>query len=201
MTEQVSLERARWFDFNILPHEAALRAWLRRRRLEPRDIDDVVQEAYAVLASRHRLDDLTHPKAYLFRIAHSLVVRDARRARIVSFEPIEDMSSFEEANDPFSPERIAIGREDMRHLAAVIQTMPVRVRDAFVMRRVEGLSQREIAQRMDITESTVEKHITKGLALLIERFGRGGNAQPESHTRRDFGKSRLGPGPRNSSND
>ena len=172
LTGKVSLERARWFDQNILGHEAGLRAWLRRRRLDPRDIDDVIQEAYSILASRERLDDLTHPKAYLFRIAHSLVLRDARRARIVPFEPIEDMENFNEVHDPFSPERIAIGREEMRRLSTAIQAMPARVRDAFVLRRVHGFSQREIAERMEISESTVEKHIAKGLALLIERFRR-----------------------------
>lgn len=201
LTGKVSLERARWFDANILPHEAGLRAWLRRRRLEPAEIEDVVQEAYTVLASRERLDDLRHPRAYLFRIAHALVLRDARRARIVPFEPITDMDSFSEVNDPFSPERIAIGREEMRRLAAVIQTMPARVRAAFVMRRVHGFSQREIAARMDITESTVEKHIARGLALLIERFGHGGNPSSESHKERKSEKDDFGAGSRDPSGD
>jgi RNA polymerase sigma-70 factor (ECF subfamily) len=201
LTGRVSLERARWFDANILPHEAGLRAWLRRRRLEPAEIEDILQEAYTVLASRERLDDLRHPRAYLFRIAHSLVLRDARRARIVPFEPIEDMDSFSEVSDPFSPERIAIGRDEMRRLAAVIQTMPERVRAAFVMRRVHGFSQREIAARMDISESTVEKHIARGLALLIERFGHGGTPPPESHKPRDSAKDDIGAGPRDPSGD
>lgn len=200
LVERVSLERARWFDANVLPHETSLRAWLRRRRLSAIDIDDTIQEAYAVLASRPRLDDLNHPKAYLFRIAHSLVLRDARRGRIVPFEPIEDLDAVE-ARDPFSPERIAIGREEMRRLAAVIQAMPVRVRDAFVLRRVHGYSQREIARRMKISESTVEKHIAKGLTLLIERFGRSGNDPLESPREVNRRHHRLGAGPRDPSDD
>lgn len=200
LVERVSLERARWFDANVLPHETSLRAWLRRRRLSAIDIDDTIQESYAVLASRPRLDDLNHPKAYLFRIAHSLVLRDARRGRIVPFEPIEDLDAVE-ARDPFSPERIAIGREEMRRLAAVIQAMPVRVRDAFVLRRVHGYSQREIARRMKISESTVEKHIAKGLTLLIERFGRSGNDPLESPREVNRRHHRLGAGPRDPSDD
>lgn len=201
LLESVSLERARWFDANVLPHEKSLRAWLRRRRLSAIDIDDTIQEAYAVLASRPRLDDLHHPKAYLFRIAHSLVLRDARRSRIVPFEPVEDLDALDEARDPFSPERIAIGREEMRRLAAAIQAMPARVRDAFVLRRVHGYSQSEIARRMQISESTVEKHIAKGLTLLIERFGRGGNDPLESPNERNRRHYRLGAGPRDPSDD
>lgn len=195
LTEKVSLDRARWFDRNILPHEESLRIWCRRRRLPPDDIDDIIQEAYAILASRDRLDDLISPNAYLFRIVHSLVVRDARRARIVPFEPIERMESLERleaARDPFSPERIAIGREDMRRMAAVIQAMPARVRDAFVMRRVQGFSQREIAERMAISESTVEKHIASGLALLIRRLRHSGNIPSKSLTRKEAGKNSVG---------
>ncbi|WP_427789068.1 RNA polymerase sigma factor [Brevundimonas diminuta] len=199
LTEKVSLERARWFDQHILPHEDGLRAWCRRRRLGPEDIDDIIQEAYTILASRDRLDDLAHPSAYLYRIVHSLVIRDARRARIVPFEPIDKMERLDAARDPFSPERIAIGREDMRRMAAAIQTMPARVRDAFVMRRVEGYSQREIAKRMAITESTVEKHIAKGLALLIQRLGHSGNISSESLIRQEAGKDPVGATPRDSS--
>jgi RNA polymerase sigma factor (sigma-70 family) len=200
LVERVSLERARWFDANVLPHEKSLRAWLRRRRLSAIDIDDTIQEAYAVLASRPRLDDLNHPKAYLFRIAHSLVLRDARRGRIVPFESVEDLDAVE-ARDPFSPERIAIGREEIRRLAMAIQAMPTRVRDAFVLRRVHGYSQREIARRMQISESTVEKHIAKGLALLIDRFGRSGNEPLESPKKGNRRHYRLGAGPRDPSDD
>ncbi len=173
---------------------------MRRRRLEPHEVDDVVQEAYAILASRERLDDLVHPKAYLFRIAHSLVVRDARRARIVPFEPIENIEEVDAVVDPFSPDRITIAREELRRLAAVIQTMPTRVRTAFVMRRVQGLSQREIAERMDISESTVEKHIAKGLTLVIERFRNSGNDTPVSLKEGKLESIGLGAGPRASSN-
>src|SRR5918994_6874847 len=51
------VERARWFMHHILPHEAALRSWLSRRRAPAAfDIDDIVQESYALLAERERLD-------------------------------------------------------------------------------------------------------------------------------------------------
>jgi RNA polymerase sigma-70 factor (ECF subfamily) len=198
LTEKVSLERARWFDHHILPHEASLCSWLRRRRLDPHEIDDIVQETYAILASRERLDDLLHPKAYLFKIARSLVLRDLKRARIVPFESIEDMEVFEPV-DPFSPERISIARDELRRLAAAIQAMPAKVRAVFVMRRVEGLSQREIAKRMDISESTVEKHIGKGLTLVIERFAHhGGNDVADSPRRGKLGRIGLGARPRDS---
>ncbi|USI74670.1 RNA polymerase sigma factor [Sphingomonas morindae] len=201
LTEKVSLERARWFDRHILPHEPCLCAWLRRRRLDPHEVSDVVQESYAILAARERLDDLHTPRAYLFRIAHSLVLRDERRARIVPFESLESVVAAEPV-DALSPERIAVARDEVRRLAIVLRAMPARVRAAFVMRRVHGLSQREIAERMRISESTVEKHIAKGVSLVMEWSERqGGDRGSGSYKRKSIGNGRLNAGSRSAKHD
>ena len=55
------------------------------------EVDDVIQETYSLVAARERFDDIQHPKAYLFQTARSLVVRHVRRARIVSFQALEEM--------------------------------------------------------------------------------------------------------------
>ncbi len=48
---------------HILPHEAALRGWLSRRRAPAAfDVDDIVQESYALLAERERVDDILNPR-------------------------------------------------------------------------------------------------------------------------------------------
>ncbi len=76
------VERTRWFMHHILPHEAALRGWLSRRRAPGAfDVDDIVQESYALLAERERVDDILNPRAYLFQVAHSLVRSEAFAGR------------------------------------------------------------------------------------------------------------------------
>jgi RNA polymerase sigma-70 factor (ECF subfamily) len=54
--------------------------------------------------------------------------------------------------------------------------MPRQTRAAFVLRRVEGLSQQEIARRMNLSEHTIEKHISRGIKLLLAEFGGGGES-------------------------
>jgi RNA polymerase sigma factor (sigma-70 family) len=192
--------RARWFMHHILPHEAALRGWLSRRRAPAAfDVDDIVQESYAVLAERERLDDILNPRVYLFQVAHSLVVRNIRRARIVPILAVEDLA-LEPADDAATPEQNAIAHDDLRRLAEVIASMPGQTREAFVLRRIRGLSQREIASHMGLSENTVEKHIVRGIRWLGAWFASGGNPpaktsnQLEREKRRASGRARNQPG-------
>lgn len=166
--------KTRWFMACVLPHEPALRSWLARKRGAGVDVDDVIQETYTVLAARETVDDIRHPRAYLFQIAHSIVVRHVRRARVVSIQAADDLDGFDPADEAASPEQTAIDRDELRRLAEAISAMPGQTREAFILRRVQGLSQREIASRMRLSESTIEKHIARGVRFLIDWFGHGG---------------------------
>lgn len=171
-------EKTRWFMHYILPHEPKLRAWLGRRR-SGIDVDDVIQETYTVLAARENLSDIRYPRAYLFQVAHSVVVRHVRRARIVPIEAVADLESFAAVDEGATPEQSAIDRDELRRLAEAIAAMSGRTREAFILRRVHGLSQREIAARMWLSESTVEKHIARGVRFLINWFAHGGKAESQ----------------------
>jgi RNA polymerase sigma-70 factor (ECF subfamily) len=176
--------RTRWFVNNILPHEPALRVWLGRWYRAAFDVDDIVQESYALLVERERLDDIRNPKAYLFQVAKSLVVRNIRRAKIVSIQAVEDLGSVEFADDGVTPEQNAMERDELRRLSEIVAAMPGQAREAFVLRRVYGLPQREIAHRMGLAESTVEKHIARGIRWLGQWMASGGTPPPQ--TSRDW---------------
>lgn len=192
-------KKTRWFMTDILPHEPALRAWLMRKRGAGIDVDDVIQETYTVLAARESVDDIRHPRAYLFQVAHSIVVRHVRRARVVSIQAAEDLEGFDPADDAASPEQAAIDRDELRRLAEAIAAMPGQTRQAFILRRVHGLSQREIAVRMKLSESTVEKHIGRGVRFLIDWFGHGGKAGSQTSRVVESEKSALDGRARNQS--
>jgi len=173
-------ERTRWFLRNILPHESALRGWLSRGRLPGIDADDVIQEAYSILAELETVDGIRHPRAYLFQVARSVITRHVRRARIVPIHTVDDLERLEHADNAPSPERRAIDRDELRQLARAIAAMPAKTREAFILRRVKDLPQREIAVRMRISENTVETHISRGVLFLIDWFGRGGNKRSQT---------------------
>ena len=173
-------ERTRWFLRNILPHEPALRGWLARRQPFGLDIDDIIQEAYSILADLASVDMIQNPRPYLFQVARSVITRHARRARIVSIHAVDDLERLQHADDAASPEQCAIDRDELSQLARAIAAMPAKTREAFVLRRVEGLPQRQIAAQMRISENTVETHISRGIRFLVDWFGRGGNAPAQT---------------------
>ncbi|HEY3814134.1 MAG TPA: RNA polymerase sigma factor [Caulobacteraceae bacterium] len=164
-------DRIRWFAREVLPHEGAVRKWLGRnvRGLPNCDIDEVVQEAYARLWAADT-DRIANPRAYFFVTARHLVGEALRRSRIVQIETVADIDSLNIVDDDGGPERRLSGREDVERLKRVLETVPPKCREAFELRKFDGLSQREIAQKMGIAESTVEKHLAKALRLVMKEM-------------------------------
>ena len=158
-------ERARWLAVEVLPHERSLRTWLRWHR-SGADADDVVQETYAILASLESVEHIRNPRNYMFQTARSVIYQQARRDSIVRFQGLG--AAADPASEEASPEVASILRDELRRADRLLAALPDRMREAFVLRRIEGMSQREIARRMSISENTVEKHIGKALKVLLQ---------------------------------
>jgi RNA polymerase sigma-70 factor (ECF subfamily) len=164
-------ERVRWFAREVLPHEGAVRRWLARniRGLPNCDLDEVVQEAYARLWAAD-VSRITNARAYFFVTARHLLGEALRRSRIVSIETMADMDSLNLVDDDGGPERRLSGREEIERLQRALAKTPPKCREAFELRKFDGLSQREIARKMGIAESTVEKHLAKALRLIMKEM-------------------------------
>lgn len=160
--------RAAWLAKHVLPFEPELRYWLARRVPLRQDVEDVVQETYAILAGLADVSHVRQPRAYLYTVAQSVVLQQLRRAQVVSIEAMGDIEQLQLPGEDASPERQASSRQELRRVWELIGQLPDKCRQAFLLRRVEGCSQREIAERMRISENTVEKHICKGIRLLMD---------------------------------
>ena len=161
-----------WVGSHILPHEAAVRAWLRRWTRREQDIDDVIQEAYCRLAE---MDDVTHVgngRAYLFQTARNIVLEQARRAKIVRIDNLTDLSASTLVDEAPPMDRVISGARELQRVEKLIEALPFKCRRVFVLRRVHGVSQREIARMLGLTEATVEKHAARGLKQILNELER-----------------------------
>ena len=158
----------RWFTDEILVHEEALLRYLRHACPGREEAHDLRQDIYARVYEAASAALPTQPKAFLFTTARNLLADRARRAKVVSIEPMGDFEPSHVLIDDVSPERWYGGRQALRHLTDALDQLPDRCREVVWLRRVEELSQKDVAARLGITEKTVEKHIAKGMRLLAE---------------------------------
>ncbi|MBN8842044.1 MAG: RNA polymerase sigma factor [Sphingomonadales bacterium] len=164
-----------WVSTQVMPHEPAVRAWLRRSMVSHEDADDLIQEAYANLASLDAFEQIARPDGYFFQIVRNLLTDQLRRARIVRIESVAEMDTLKAASDDPSPERVTAAKRELEMVQRVIAGLPERCRRIFEMRKIQGLSQREIADRLKVSESIVENDGVKGMRLIMQAMRENGN--------------------------
>jgi RNA polymerase sigma-70 factor (ECF subfamily) len=168
-----------WFVREILVHEDALMRYLRRCWPRRDELHDLRQEVYCRVYEAAGKALPASPKSFLFAATRHLMADRLRRGRVVSIETVGDLEAMNVLVDEFSPERVFGGRQVLHRLAQAFDHLPRRCREVVWLRRVGDLPQREVAQRMGISEKTVEKHLAKGMYLLAAHFyGEDGQASP-----------------------
>jgi len=177
-------ERGRWLARNVLPHEALIRARLRDIRLPDLDIEDIIQETYARILSVPSLESIRYPRQYAIQTAKSIIIDHVRHSRVV---PITSSGNLEQLNiavpEATTEERLEFQGE-IQEVAHALSQLPSACRETLILRRIEGLSQKETAQRLKVSEKAVEKYMGKGLWLLAELFGRGGKSRVRTSNNR-----------------
>lgn len=170
-------ETTRWFSEEVQPHESELRSYLRAKFSAHLDVDDLVQETYARLLEARRHAPLRSAKAYLFATARNAAFDLFRRRRIVAIDgmaEIEQLPVFEDR--PGVAESVCHDQE-LQLLAEAIQSLPERCRRVVTLRKLHGLSHREIAQQLGIAENTVNAQIAIGVLRLRDYLRSHGMTQ------------------------
>jgi RNA polymerase sigma-70 factor (ECF subfamily) len=148
--------RHQWIADHILPWEAEVRRWLGRysRTLFADDIDDLIQEAYARLWSTD-FTRVRDGRTFLYSVVRNALQDQLRRARVVQIESVAEMDTLDVDETP-GPERWVTARQQYELLVRVLEKLTPQRRAVYQLRKFEGLSLREIALKLGITEKTVE---------------------------------------------
>ena len=159
-----------------MPYDGILRDWLQRRFGAQLDVDDIVQEAYTRLLRAHANGTVISPKAFLFHAARNLALNQLRHRGYTHPSPLaeNDVSRVLDTADGV-PETVARA-EDVQLLIRAIQSLPERCRQIFTLRKIYGISQKEIAMRLGISEHTVEAQGAIGIRKCEEYFRHHGDA-------------------------
>ncbi|MCE1114716.1 MULTISPECIES: sigma-70 family RNA polymerase sigma factor [Pseudomonas] len=136
-------------------------AWLYRRLHCPHDAADLAQDTFLRALHAPQLGGIEQPKAFLATIARRLLSNLYRR-RALEQAYLEELACLSEHCHP-SPEELALVREALAEIDRLLDGLPPRARQAFVLYRLEGLSQPAIAEQLGISLATVERDLRRAL--------------------------------------
>jgi RNA polymerase sigma-70 factor (ECF subfamily) len=168
-------ESPRGLSAVFLTQQFSLKRFIARFFSSPQDIEDVAQEAYLRAFNAEKAgEQVRSPKAFLFRIAKNVALNElARKSRLLT-DYIEDSTAQDVLDTGSSTEGQAMDQEKLAMFCRAVASLPVQCRRAFLMRKVYGLSHKEIAEQLGISISTVEKHVASGLLRCSTYLREGG---------------------------
>ena len=161
-----------------LAHRAELRRFFAARVRSAPEAEDLLQDLYLKVAAVSAEAPIEHPLAYLYRQASNLMLdrrRGMKRATLRDGEwrrsahaigPGEDLADLPPADQAVD------ARLRLEKIVAVLNGLPPRVQEVFRLHKFEGLSHKEVADRLGLSRSSVEKHMITALRRLVETVDR-----------------------------
>lgn len=149
----------------------AVKRFFARRLRDNADVEDLTQEVFARLLKRSQLGAIANVEGYLFQIAANLLHERSRRqiARRHRLHQSLSEADLEKVED-FSLERILLAREAYALMVQALQELPERTRTIFILNRFEDMTGVEIAKRLGLSVSAVEKNMMRAIAHLKARL-------------------------------
>ncbi|RAK52667.1 RNA polymerase sigma factor [Phenylobacterium deserti] len=137
------------------------------RRLGPScEPEEMVQELFLRLLRRPDLTALDNVDGYVFEAAANLCRDKARRNRSWPEPARLDLQGLDATDDAPGAEQVVGGRQNLARVRSALRALPARTRTVVILRRFEDMSHAEIAARLRISVSAVEKHLARAMIVL-----------------------------------
>jgi RNA polymerase sigma factor (sigma-70 family) len=155
-----------WFAREVLAHERSLVRYLTRVWPNRDEVPDLRQDVYMRVFECAQKARPEQPKAFLFTTARHLMTDRLRRSRIIFIGTRGDLDELNVLVDELSPEYRMTSIQELQQLALAFDGLPRQCRAVMWLRKVEQLSQKEVAARLGVHEKAVEKQVARGMRLL-----------------------------------
>lgn len=153
-------------------YHRVLIGYFRRRGIDANDAPDLVQEVFERLSRPDVLPRVDNIGGYLFRTAANVATEHFRRRQVRLAYPIADHSEAMHRGEEFTPDRLAEAREELQLIVAALNELPERMRNIFILARLENMPRAEIATRLGVSKRLVEQQISLATACLADRRAR-----------------------------
>ena len=154
----------------LAAHYEELTRYLARLLGSAGSASEAVHDTYLRLQRLATVPDLDNPRAYLFRVASNIALDQLRARRADERRLVPDGLTAEQPSAVLPADIVMEQADRLRLLAQAIDELPPRCRETFLLHKIEGLSHVEVARRLGISRSMVEKHVMKALAHCRDRL-------------------------------
>lgn len=155
----------------IRSHHDALIRFLRRRLSVADDANDIAQEAYIRMMKYEGSQEIQSPSALLYRIAVNVANDHGRAAQVRAATRHVQIDDVDLVSEAPSPERDLTARQALDQLLDVIERLPPKCKQVFLLSRVNGMTYPQIAAHCGISVKMVEKQISRALAACLKKVG------------------------------
>ena len=152
---------------DIAAYHPALLQYFRRKARDQNEIDDLVQEVFLRVVGRRSAEPVENVGAYVFQTAASVLVDRHRRVTVRHTDDHVEFDADRHSSSDFDAARVLEARQALQSAVVALQSLPERTRDIFILRRIEGIAYRDIADRFGISVSAVEKHMVRAIHHLV----------------------------------
>lgn len=154
-------------------YTAPLRGYFAKRVHNPADVDDLIQEVFVQLLRRSRGKPIERVQQYLFQVAANVLRDQGRRRQVRHLDEHESYDEeWHEFSTEISPERVLLGEDAVAQVATALQRLPQRTQDVFFLRAIDRCKYKDIARKLGVSLSTVEKEMSDAIVYLHEILNR-----------------------------
>lgn len=132
-----------------------------KMNVEPQDVDDILQESFIRVLDSDAKQQIKSPKGYLFVVSRNLVLKKLMQQSKIIHTELDDALLEEDGEN--SIEKELYQKIKFERFSKVLSSLPEKNRRAILLRKLYCLSHKEIAKKMDVSVSSVEKYIASGL--------------------------------------
>lgn len=148
-------------------YRAPLMAFFNRRTGNFEEAEDLAQDVLLRVIQHSDLDEVKNPDAFIFKTARNLLQDRMKHTRVVEKNRVE-LESGQRKTERLNPERVAQAKQDLSSALDALDRLGHKTRAIFLLRRLEGMKYREIAELYGISVSAVEKHLIRAFAHMLD---------------------------------
>ena len=154
----------------FLKHASTLRGYLARKVQDPQLAADLVQESFLRMAEHGHKEQIDNSPGYLYRTARNLLVDHIRQETRRKTDSVTHEVLAQIEDELAGLEAQAMAEQQRMALKQALAELPERTQEIFRLNRIEGMTHAQVAHHLGISDSSVQKHLSKALAYVMQRL-------------------------------